>query len=175
MVCDAKKPHAAHPYFRDKAAESRHLLPVFAQIAKESYSGTLFDQHICRCFNHLVQLDRLLDENSWFLDQHSAAKAKAYMDTALTSYMWLNQWALGHERRLFHQVPKFHMSVHLAEQAEFLNPRFSWTFKSEDYVGQISTIAHSVSPGVKSTRLSLKLCQKYRCCLHHRLSEGDFS
>ena len=43
----------------------------------------------------------------------------------------------------------------------------------EDFVGRISTLAHSISHGVRSTRLSLKVAPKYKVLLHLRLARQD--
>ena len=43
----------------------------------------------------------------------------------------------------------------------------------EDFVGRISTLAYSVSHGVRSTRLSLKVAAKYKILLHLRLTRQD--
>ena len=73
---------------------------------------------------------------------------------------------------LFHIVMKHHTMLHLVENAWFLNPRVTWCFKSEDYVGKISHIGHSVSMGVRSTRLSEKLIAKYILMLHLCFTRG---
>ena len=51
-----------------------------------------------------------------------------------------------------------------------LNPKTHWTFSSEDFVGKMSILTASVSPGVSSTRLSLKVAPKYRILLHFLLT-----
>ena len=65
-------------------------------------------------------------------------------------------------RKSFHKVHKHHMFVHLIQEAKYLNPRFHWCFKAEDYVGHLAKLTHSVSMGVRSTRLSQKLAAKYQ-------------
>jgi hypothetical protein len=63
-------------------------------------------------------------------------------------------------------VPKFHMGgVHLPLQCAFINPRFVWTYKAEDWVGRVSTIAHSASFGTGSHKLYYKLVGKYQFLL----------
>ena len=49
-------------------------------------------------------------------------------------------------------------------------PKTHWTFSSEDYVGKISMLASSVSPGVGSTKISAKVAPKYRVLLHFLLT-----
>ena len=88
---------------------------------------------------------------------------------------WLNSWAVANERYLFHITIKFHMLWHLVEDSKYLNPRCYWCFRGEDYVGKISDLTASVAMGVKSTRLTGKLCDKYRHWLHLRLTRGDYN
>ena len=63
-------------------------------------------------------------------------------------------------------VSKFHTFIHMWMGCKFMNPRKQWCFKGEDYVGHISKMAHSISFGVSSTRISNKLCPKYRVLQH---------
>ena len=94
--------------------------------------------------------------------------AEQHMLEALGHYLWLHQWATAEQRHIWHVVPKIHMAYHMSEHTRYLNPRYTWTFKGEDYVGIMSTMAHSCTFWLKRTRLSGKLCQKYLFCLHHR-------
>ena len=55
---------------------------------------------------------------------------------------------------------------------EFLNTKITWCFKSEDYVGKISRIGHSVAMGVRSTKLSEKVMAKYILMLHLCFTRG---
>jgi hypothetical protein len=73
-------------------------------------------------------------------------------------------------RKNFNIVMKSHTFQHLVENSKFLNPKTHWTFSSEDFVGKISIVASSVSPGVSSTKISAKLAPKYRVLLHFLLT-----
>lgn len=107
----------------------------------------------------------------------SLAEALVFRDSAAQfsrSYAALNEWSTAAARRLFPITPKFHMFLHMARAAKHLNPKYHWCFKAEDYVGRISRIAASVAHGVKSTKISLKLADKYRHLLHLRLKRPVF-
>ena len=52
--------------------------------------------------------------------------------------------------------------THLAEQAEFINPRAQWTYMSEDFVGRISRLAHRLLDGTKMIQIGRKVVEKYR-------------
>ena len=68
-------------------------------------------------------------------------------------------WSLEKGRHSFAIVVKHHTFIHLLWNSEFLNPKRHWNFKGEDFVGRISRMAHSISFGVSSTRVSSKLHQ----------------
>ena len=69
----------------------------------------------------------------------------------------------------WHLVFKHHMFEHMAQQCQWLNPRYTWTFKSEDYVGRISKLAHACTYGVQPSELPKKIFEKYRIMLHLKL------
>ena len=116
----------------------------------------------------------LFDKAEIFLtaDEYKDAleKAEAFLD----NYSWLNKWALEKERNLFHIVIKHHTIWHLVLNSKYLNPRCHWCFKSEDFVGRISQVTHSMSMSVRSTKLSTKAAAKYRVLLHLRLTRFSF-
>ena len=84
----------------------------------------------------------------------------------LKSYAWLNAWSLEKGRMSFHVVAKHHSFLHLLWNSKHLNPKLQWCFQGEDYVGEVSRLAHSVSMGVSSTKLSSKVVGKYRILAH---------
>ena len=90
----------------------------------------------------------------------------------LEDYAILACWAQAKKRSLFHTMHKHHTFLHLIQNAKFLNPRFHWCFKSEDFVGRMSRLGHSVSMGVRATRLCSKLALKYKLLLHLRFTRG---
>ena len=75
-------------------------------------------------------------------------------------------WSWEKDRKSFHKVHKHNAFIHLLKKSKFLNPKLQWWFKAEDFVGHCSKLWHSVSMGVGSTRLSLKIANKYRVFQH---------
>jgi hypothetical protein len=175
MITDPDSPHQQFPYFKAKAAETRHLLPIMAQIARDYNTGSAHDQHRQAVLDHVLAFDVCLNSAGMFLTDQEASFALCSMQSALVHYQWLHCWAEAHDRRLWHIVPKFHMCLHMAQSAYFMNPQSVWTFRSEDYVGRIATLAHSVTFGCRRTRQSAPLLHKYLVCLHLRLTRGDFA
>ncbi len=72
--------------------------------------------------------------------------------------------------RTWHQVPKFHFMQHLALQARVQNPKFSWTYIDEDFMGIMRDIASSCSAGTALGRVVSKVCEKWRLGVGLRVS-----
>ena len=105
-----------------------------------------------------------------FLTEGEFLMSMSLATTFLQEYTWLNNWAQAEDRKLYHKVMKFHQFIHLVKNSRFINPRYHWCFKSEDFVGHCARLGHSVSMGVAATKLSTKVMPKYRILLHLLLS-----
>ena len=114
----------------------------------------------------LEKLVALWDAADTFLTPAEFGKAHELGKEFLLSYKWLHSWGLEKKRNSFGIVAKHHSFMHLLENSRYLNPTRHWNFRGEDFVGHISRMCHSISFGVSSTRVSFKLCQKYRVHMH---------
>ena len=180
MLTDPKKPWAKNASLDCKGAEARRLLPALLPVLKLMLSlekdealGKVHEQMLCAA-ESLEKLVSLWDGASTILTaaeyEESLALGKAFLD----AYLFLHHWSLEKDRCSFHIVAKHHTFIHLLWNSKYLNPRMQWCFKGEDFVGQISKLTHSISMGVSSTRLSLKVAPKYRVLLHFKLTRPEF-
>lgn len=69
---------------------------------------------------------------------------------------------------MWHTVPKFHTSKHLAASFKLGKPKFSWCFRHEHFCGRMATLGHSCSCGTKSLALSTKITGKYKLLMFIR-------
>lgn len=173
MFVDEKAHWQGHPFLSIKGAECKHLLPCMTKVAGELAGGEEFGERLEACMQAINAFSTLIDTSDTFLSDEQGELAEELVLSFLDHYEWLTKWAESKDRQDFHQVPKFHMLLHVAETAKFMNPKMQWCFKSEDFVGKIATLGHSVSMGVASKNISQKICQKYRHWLHFRLTRGD--
>ena len=171
MVCNPKEPHKTFAQLDLKGSETKWFLQAFAPVLAELVS--LEKEHeaaMLDAVNDMAALIHLFDEADVFLTNDEWLQAMELGDSFSTQYSHLSGWALEKGRTLFNIVMKHHTFQHLLENAKFLNPKTHWTFSSEDFVGKMSILTASVSPGVSSTRLSLKVAPKYRILLHFLLT-----
>ena len=175
MFSDTKKPHQKFPCLEAKAAETKHILPCLLQVLKEALPGDQpIHQTMIDCLGSFNQLVQHFDSIDLFPTSEEFALAKNLAKRFFDSYQDLNSWALSKGKKLFNITHKFHTMMHLIENSQFLNYRIHHNYRAEDYVGKLSTLAHSVSFGVKAVRLSAKVAAKYRILLHLQLTRPGF-
>jgi hypothetical protein len=170
MFVTEDKPYGRFPSLNTKGGETKHLLPAICWLMSLLDNQTELHQHIIEALIAINKFVLVADQTDWVPTTRESERLLKYAERFLLHYKWLEDWAIGEDRKLFHSTIKFHMFHHLAQNARFLGPRFCWCFKAEDYVGKISAIAASAVFGVRSTKLSLKLMEKYRYMLFFRLA-----
>ena len=94
------------------------------------------------------------------------------MQQFLFHYKSLRMQSEADDMLNWHLVFKHHMAMHLSQSFKFMNCKFNWCFKSEDFVGRISVMAHSCCFGVKTTAITAKLMEKYRLLMYIKFSRG---
>ena len=175
MVTDPQKPHQSWPKLDCKAAECKHFMPAFLPVLK-AMLDTSNEMHakMVHALQSMVSLVELFDEAGMFLDKRTYARARKLAKEFFYSYAWLSEWAEEADRYLFHITVKFHTFDHLVKSSCDINPRCTWNFRSEDFVGKISTLGASVVHGVKTTRLCQKINAKYYVLLQLQLERLGF-
>ena len=167
MFTDPKKPWANWANLSCKGGEGKHLAPCLLEVLKNILDFSKPEHsHMLKCLEHVCQVVAIWDSAGTFLTKAEFKKSWQLAQDAMKEYQWLNAWSEDCGRSSFHIVIKHHSLIHLAKDAWYLNPRVFWCFKAEDYVGHIRTVTHSVSMGVKATKISQKLAIKYRILLH---------
>ena len=175
MFTKEKEPHASHAFLNTKGSESKHLAPAFLDVCKQICDqSNPVHAHMISALECITEVVALFDQAPIVLSPEEFQKATNLGECFLKDYAWLNKWACDNNRQLFHIVMKFHTFWHLIQNSKFCNPRFHWCFKSEDFVGRMSRLSHSVSMGTKSTKISQKVTPKYRILFHLRLTRQGF-
>lgn len=173
MFCNVKSPHKDYPALKSKASEGKHLLPVLTRMSKETIVSTdAMTVHLHLAFKAIDSFCELIYTSPDVPGEELGAKAVELVTAFLCEYKWLNEWASKKKKKLFHMVPKFHMLWHMALDFKYLNPRLTWTFKTESYVGEVSRLAHSCCFAVPRARVTAPMCKQYRCLTHFKLVRG---
>lgn len=176
MVMDPKNPHSQWAKLDAKAGETKHFAPCFLQVAKKMWhkSERPEDHRMIKALEAMVSFVALCDRSKMFFSAEEYEEAWGLAKGFAKDYEILAAWASSEGRLLFNTVIKHHTFLHLAKDAVHCNPKHHWTFRSEDFVGQIAKLAHSITMGTSATRISAKLSSKYRILLHLVLTRENF-
>ena len=175
MICDPSKPHQEYAKLDAKGAETKHLLRAFLPVLKSILEpNNTLHQHMVGALEAMVDLVAAFDAAGLFPGPKEFQAMQDLDQRFCRHYTELNRWAQKNDQKLYHIVYKHHCQHHLVKEAQFLNPRYTWNFRSEDFVGKVATLTRSLAMGVKSTRLSGKLMIKYRILLHMQLTRLGF-
>lgn len=170
FLADESKPHQFKPNLKIKGADCKALVPVFAQLSQELCDNSEYDLHVFTLFQQMAQFVNLLDTAPMMPEPHQIELAQQSMAGFLKTVEWL-RGQHADDPLLWSMQYKHHNAWHLAEGFKFMNPKFNWCFKAEDFVGRVATIGHSVVHGSKATVVNLKLFEKYRFLLHLKVMQ----
>ena len=156
MLTDPKKPWAKNASLDCKGAEARHLLPALLPVLKLMLSCEFvgWRKHNSNS-SRVRRIPRL----------GKGFSGRITLPAPLV--LGKGQMQLPHSGKAPHIHP-------LAVEFEVPKPQNAVVLQKENFVGQISKLTHSISMGVSSTRLSLKVGPKYRVLLHFKLTRPEF-
>ena len=166
MFVNTERPHQEKPFFKIKAGECKSLVHVFAQLAIDFHTGDETSAAILAVCESMAQFTDLLSSCSRHCTDLECEQAEEILLAFMVNYKFLQL----HRPTdfMWHTVPKFHTSKHLAASFKLGSPKFSWCFRNEDFCGRMATMGHSCSFGTKSLALSTKITEKYRLLMFIR-------
>ena len=168
--CNPDSPHADFPKLKGKGAQIRHLIPILAIIWSNHMDvGNRHDQHVKQMLEHLRMFYKCLDftnakgKHPFKPPPNIAKQILKHVESFLVHYNFLAEKSLTcvPAKHLWNLATKHHYFWHLAMQAKDLNPRFTWCYANEDFVGKISTIGMSCRHGQVAAYRSKSLMAKY--------------
>jgi len=163
--CNPKKTHGEYPDMHFlKAAQIRGLVGKLAMYYEGFDHKNIADRQKLKMIQSLAVVYEIMYSSDVILTK-SEYKGfnKASMDF-LNTYSWLS--SKFKENSKFNIVPKFHYFFHLVEQAEYLNPKYSWCYQGEDLVGKASSLAHSCTRATSGHHVPSKMMEKYQVAKH---------
>jgi hypothetical protein len=164
----SSNPDESYPQLNAKAAETRHLVPIFVVLAEEYDDHSLESTHRRLCARYIGEFYRICMTNSMFLPAAASERLLLCVRRFLVHYTRLASWAVSQGYFMFNLVPKFHDFVHMAMDAAYLNPRFLWCYKMEDFVGFLAAVGASCQNSTPSYQLSIYIADKIRILMHLR-------
>ena len=177
MFHNPKKAFQGPFILKAHAGELKHLVPAMALalqwVSKDSSAQWIL--HAGQAFLQLSQYYGAIDAGDIHLSDALAQEAFQSMKATLQHYGWLNQnFPFHRDLEVYFQLfPKLHFCHHIGWFARYQNPRTSWCYYNESWIGSLAVLAHSCSHGTRSAKLAMSLTKKYLCALHMRLTRAS--
>ena len=158
-----------------KAKQLRWLLPVLYEICVTELGKATdaYNKHKLACLYNLNKVYTIIDEQGLHMDRKAHKSLLKSMNLFLVHYTTLSSLSIEQGYLQWNTIHKHHLSTHLAEQSEWVNPRFVATYQGETMVGFMSALAHQCLSGTPSHQVPLKVCWRFRLGLHLRLTGGN--
>ena len=175
---DKEAPHQHSPdlmHSAIKAKQPNRLITVVASICADLPKEDTYRQHRYPCMKNCSLMTEVCSRNGLFLPrdeaetyQNAAYRFLRHCD-ALSKLAGKSESAVGYKQ--WHQTPKFHFLIHIAEDAFFLNPKAVWCYPGEHLVGNTTSLAKTCLAGLPAYKVPTTLCLKYSIGKHLALVE----
>ena len=137
MLTEAMFNHGSTDFscFIGKAAETLSLLPVLHKVCISFHTGSPRDKHRLACFESLGNIFATCRLNGYRVPTDESDAMLRDCDRFMVHYNWLSQSNISRNVLRYNIVFKVHMLWHICYHAKFLNPKCTWCFEFEDFVG----------------------------------------
>ena len=171
MFCTSKAPFQNYPCLSTaiKAAETRQLLPVVLELSREFDTGTKHHENRRVMLGHLAAFYDAMKSAPTIPSREDGRVIFQSCRDFLLVYQACSHWALSEGHLLYNTPGKFHHTFHLGQQGRYLNPRATWEYAYEDFVGKMITLGHACAFGSVTFKLSLRIARKHVIAFHLQL------
>ena len=153
------------PCLKSKAAEALRLGPALLLVCQELDDGTDVSQHTIRALQHLTEFYAVLQRGQMFLSAADSRSVLQHVETFLLHYNWLMHNAIADGEAVFPLQFKHHNLWHIAHYAQWLNPRFIWSYEFEDHMGALVRTAKNCLAGSSMSIVGRKVLENYTLVL----------
>ena len=175
MICNPKALSSNYPCLaRVKAAEARHLTPIVRDIFKDHMDpASPVDGHIHLSLDALATYYECLSENMYRLTRSTEKRMVGAIWSTLRHYNCAAVWARENNLKRWNVVPKMHFFAHIALTCRYQNPRTTWNYMDEDFMGIMKEIAEACTSGTPSHKVPKVAATKWGLGVGRRLANGD--
>ena len=157
------------PLLKGKAAEVRNLLKPMLDVCSKFLDPTdRIHQTMNIALQKLIQIEDILKEHrAVYVFPDAVAKL---FKKSCTDFVGLNAVLrrhfegvvrAGHPVLLFHVTIKYHYILHIADIAQYMNPRLGWCYQGESLMYATRKLVQSSCHGVPAHMIADKVLKKY--------------
>ena len=118
----------------------RCLVAFSAELADLLNSGSGIGLYRWIACDRLARMYDIVLESFWRLIAEQFEDLEKCTDEFLQAYATLSNHYDNEQKLLWNFTFKHHWLWHLVDESRFLNPRLTWTFGGEDFVGDVANL-----------------------------------
>ena len=133
---------------------------------------TMHWTHMKQCYKNIAIFYEVIVSAGHVLTDEQADKVARAIDLFMLHYNALTN--IGNERGIprYNFTGKLHVLYHISHFARFLNPRLTWTYQFEDFMGHWIKLGHACALGTLGHKIPAKMMQHYMLILSHLVHGG---
>ena len=164
--------HNKFPSLRAKAAESKSLVVPMLSFLEEKAPATMHWTHVKQCYKNIAIFYEVIVSAGYVLTDEEADRVARAIDLFMLHYNALTN--IGNERGIprYNFTGKLHVLHHICHFARYLNPRLTWTYQFEDFMGHWIKWGNTCSLGTAGHNIPAKMMQHYMLILSHLVHGG---
>ena len=163
---DLRKAGKEYPILKhQKGAKVRHFIPVLERLCAK-WQAEDHDRHRYKVVQGLLEIYESLEKRDYCWSRVGWQAFDKAVCKMLINYQWLAKEAFQKRETLWSVVQKHHMTCHLPQQAQWVNPRYVWTYGSESYMGTMVKLASACLHGTQAKGVPPKMIAKWRFFWH---------
>ena len=157
-----------------KAAENVDLLYALQWVAAGLCGDTARDRHRTRVLDAMCCMYGIIKNGDIFLDEARFRELRAHADVFCLHYRWLTHDSINRLCVMrYHIVFKHHHFIHVVDAAQWMNPRATWCYTFEDFMGILVTSAKACIAGSSMRIIGNKVLENWLLVLGLRLFQSQ--
>ena len=164
--------HNKFPSLRAKAAESKSLVMPMLLFLEEKAPDTMHWNHVKKCYKNIATFYQIIASASNVLTDEQSDKLVSAIHIFMLHYNALTNIASERYTPRYNFTGKMHVLYHIAHFARYLNPRLTWTYQFEDFMGHWIKLGHACALGSLGHNIPAKMMQHYMLILSHLVHGG---
>ena len=142
-----------------KANIARHAIAALAVVLRGLPLTTEAELARLAMVEALAEIYDLVDGSGIFMTQAASDRVFELANEFLILYNFVCQHSLVTGAGAYNFVTKHHFFYHIAFFARYQNPRCTWCYGFENFVGRVQDIAESCTRGTKAHKVPRKVVQ----------------
>ena len=133
---------------------------MFVPLLERYDNGSEHDAHRIAAYRNMNLMYDVILNSGLFLTPEAFKTLDTTTDKFLLRYNWLSRYAIDRPQFLYNETYETHALWHLVQNAKFLNPRASWAYGFENFMGKTKETASACTRGSQYNAIGRKVMER---------------